>query len=116
MTRRTVTLLAALLLALALLAAPAAARNDAWGPMGPHPHALLLHVQAEPNPAYPTAGPPFIVTGFARCVDLAGGKPLPGSNHHTTVHQGTAGGKLFAAGHLVAPYDCATISALIAAG
>jgi hypothetical protein len=99
-----------------MLAAPAAARNDAWGPMGPHPHALLLHVEAIPNPAYPDSRPSVHRHRLRPCVDLAGGRALPGSNHHTTVHQGTAGGKLIAAGHLVAPYDCATISGLIAAG
>ena len=101
-TRITATL-AAMLLAVGLLAAPAAAHsdhNDDWGDMGPHPHALVLHVSFG-------EGPPT----YARCVDLAGGKALPKSNHHRGVHTGTAGTALRErAGHIVAPYDCAWVS------
>lgn len=103
MRTRVTAMLAAMLLTVGLLAAPAAAHddhNDDWGDMGPHPHALVLHV------AFGPAG----VT-YAQCVDLAGGRALPTSNHHQGIHTGTAGTALSErAGHVVAPYDCAWVS------
>ena len=108
-TRITATL-AAMLLAVGVLAAPAAAHDshaDGWGPMGPHPHALLINATFIPNPG-PT-GPPQIAIAWDRCVDLAGGKALPRSNHHNGIHQGRAGRALSSnAGHAVVPFDCAT--------
>lgn len=114
---RITATLTATLLALAMLAGPVAAHDshdDGWGPMGPHPHALLLHVTSVPNPGYPEAGPPRIPIAYERCVDLAGGKALPKSNHHRGIHQGNAGMALIErAGHQVVPFDCATVEALL---
>ncbi len=116
MRTRTTTMLAAMLLALSLLAAPAAANgehDDGWGPMGPHPHALLLHADFEPNPLYgQPMQPPYLIHGFRQCVDLAGGTALPRSNHHTGVHQGRAGDALRNnASHIVVPATCMQIAA-----
>jgi len=118
MRTRLTTMLAASLLAVAMLAAPAAAHgddghDDGWGPMGPHPHALLINATTVPNPAYPNSGPPAFPIAWDRCVDLAGGKALPKSNHHRGIHTGTAGTALREnAGHLVVPVDCATLEAM----
>lgn len=124
-TRITATL-AAMLLAIGMLAAPAAADGhhhdgDGWGAMGPHPHALLLHATTVPNPDYdandPTTGPPVVAIAWARCVDLAGGKALPKSNHHRGIHTGTAGAALRErAGHVVVPFDCATYTSFFEEG
>jgi hypothetical protein len=101
MRTRITAMLTAMLLAVGLVAAPAAAHDghdDGWGEMGPHPHALLLHVTMEP----------FAYEG---CVDLAGGEALPKSVHHRGIHTGKAGTALRErAGHLVVPYDCATFA------
>ena len=107
-TRITATL-AAMLLAIGLLAAPAAAHerghDDGWGDIGEHPHALLLHATFIVNPL--PFGPPAIAVDWQRCVDLAGGKTLQKSNHHTGIHQGAAGSALRSnAGHSVVPYTC----------
>jgi hypothetical protein len=111
--RRTVVVVALLLMTLGLLAGPASAHGTGdWGQMGPHPHALLIGVETVPNPDYPDSGPPVIPVSWERCVDLAGGKPLPKANHHNSVHQGNAGRALFGAGHMVAPYSCAQIAAM----
>ena len=113
MRTRLTTMLAASLLAVAMLAAPAAAHgddghDDGWGQMGEHPHALLINATTVPNPG--PGGPPMIPVEWDRCVDLAGGKALPKSNHHRGIHTGTAGTSLREnAGHLVVPVDCATL-------
>jgi hypothetical protein len=117
--RKKIATLAATLLAAGLMGAPAAAKSagagDHWGPMGPHPHALLLHATLVPNDS--GVGPPFVPVAWERCVDLAGGKALPKSNHHTGIHTGTAGMKLRDnAGHLVVPYDCATLESFFDEG
>jgi len=113
-TRITATL-AAMLLAVGLLAAPAAAHDghdDGWGPMGPHPHALLLHATFIANPL--PFGPPSIAVDWKRCVDLAGGEALPRSNHHNSIHQGVAGRALSSnAGHAVVPYTCEDYPAVL---
>lgn len=116
MRTRLTTMLAAALLAIGLIAAPAAAHHDhdeSWGPMGPHAHALLLNATFIPNPG-PT-GPPEIPGAWDRCVDLAGGRVLANSNHHTGIHEGAAGMALgIRAGHAVVPYDCATYARFFA--
>lgn len=108
MSKRITATLAAMLLAVGLLAAPAAAHDghdDGWGPMGQHPHALLINATFIANPL--PFGPPSIAVAWDRCVDLAGGKALPRSNHHNGIHQGTAGRALSSnAGHAVVPYTC----------
>ena len=112
--RRTGVVVAALLMALGLLAGPAIAKGTGdWGPMGEHPHALLIGVETVPNPAFPESGPPVYPVSWDRCVDLAGGKPLPKANHHNTVHRGKAGGALSGAGHMVVPYSCEQIAAMM---
>ena len=87
-----VAMMVGALLALGMLAAPAAAHTDE-----PHAHALLLH---------------FDGTSFERCVDLANAHKLPNHVHHDTVHTGKAGSALQGAGHVVAPYTCEEIAAL----
>ena len=115
-TRITATL-AAMLLAIGMLAAPAAADghdhdDDGWGAMGPHPHALLLHATFMKNPL--PVGPRAIAVEWERCVDLAGGKALPKSNHHTGIHQGAAGSALGTnAGHSAVPYTCEDYPAVL---
>lgn len=110
MRTRLTTMLAASLLAVAMLAAPAAAdghngHDPSWGPMGPHPHALLINATFIENPF--DEGPPTIAVAWDRCVDLAGGKALPKSNHHRGIHTGPAGAALREnAGHAVVPYTC----------
>jgi hypothetical protein len=111
--RRTITLLAALLLTLGMLAGPAAA--DHHGPPDfdtPHPHVLLLHADVLDEPD-PMTGAPYTLLGYGKCVDLAGGKALRQNNFHTNVHFGRAGQALRGAGHLVVPFfDCATLDGL----
>ena len=104
MSKRITATLAAMLLAIGMLALPAGAHehghDDGWGQMGPHPHALVLHV------SFGQSGP-----AYAQCVDLAGGNALPKSNHHRGIHTGAAGTALRErAGHVVVPYDCAWVS------
>ena len=116
MRTRLTTMLAASLLAVAMLAAPAAAdghngHDPSWGPMGPHSHALLINATFIENPF--DEGPPTIAVAWDRCVDLAGGKALPKSNHHRGIHTGAAGTALREnAGHAVVPYTCEQYSAL----
>jgi hypothetical protein len=114
--RRTLVLAALMLMSLGLIAGPATAHDGGWGPMGEHPHALLIGVETVPNPGYdpddPMSGPPVFPVSWERCVDLAGGKPLPKANHHKTVHQGKAGAALFGAGHMVAPYTCTQLAGM----
>jgi len=113
--RRTVVIVATLLMTLGLIGGPALAHGTGdWGPMGEHPHALLVGVETVPNPDYPDFGPPAFPVSWDRCVDLAGGEPLPNPNHHNTVHQGKAGGALFGAGHMVIPFTCEQLAGLIA--
>ncbi len=93
--RRAVAVLVGALLALGMLAAPAAAHTDE-----PHAHALLLHFAVvEGTPTY------------ERCVDLANASKLPNHVHHDTVHTGKAGAALQGAGHVVVPYSCAQVVA-----
>lgn len=116
MRTRITALLTAALLAIGLIAAPAAAHDgahDDWGPMGPHSHALLLNAMFVENPFGPM--PPQIAVAWDRCIDLAAGQPLAKSNHHTGIHQGAAGAALRNnAGHSVVPYTCAEYADLIA--
>lgn len=75
MTGRMITLAAAVLLMLAMVAGPAAADHD---PTPEHSHVLLLHVQETSEGLT-----------YRKCVDLAGGNP--NDAHHHSVHTGTAG-------------------------
>jgi hypothetical protein len=115
--RRTITSLAALLLALGMMAGPAAAHEHGGPPDfdTPHPHVLLLHANVLDEPD-PVTGAPYTVLGYGKCVDLAGGKALPKNNHHYTVHFGRAGQALRGAGHLVVPFvDCAMLDQMFGA-
>ncbi len=101
--KRLLTLLTVALLALAMMAGPAAAHSQHWDdikapPFEPHPHVLLIGVNLEAQT-------------FARCVDLAAGQILPKANQHNQVHQGTAGDALIGGGNtnLVAPFTCDTL-------
>lgn len=88
-TARGVSLALAFLLALSTIATPALAHSDPAET--PHGHVLLLHAS--------------FVDGqlsYARCVDLANGRSVPG--HHDSIHTGNAGEALRTqAGHLVIP-------------
>lgn len=102
--KRFVTMLTATLFALAMMVGSAAAHSQDWDdvedpPFDPHPHVLLIGVDAT-------------TLTFERCVDLAGGQTLPMANQHNQVHQGTAGEALVLNGEktsVVAPYTCGTL-------
>jgi hypothetical protein len=64
------------------------------------PHGHMLVLQPEFDPALGEHGG---VTGWHRCIDLAGGRHVPLHAHHDTVHTGRAGEALFDAGHAVVP-------------
>ena len=104
--KRIIILATALVLMLVSLVGPASAVEH--GPPhlhDPHPHVLLLGVDAE----FFEQGPP-VVHSYTRCIDLAHSRALPKNNHHWKVHFGTAGANLSGnAGHLVAPYTCDTL-------
>lgn len=111
MKSRVTALLTAALLAVGLIAAPAAADVHASGPP-PHGHVFLLHA------TWTGSGPATDLKAYQRCVDLAGGQSIPA--HHDTVHTGRAGEALQGAGHLVVPTaqlgpidDCAQLEALL---
>ncbi len=100
--KRTLTLLSAVLLALGMMAGPAAAQVDVDEP---HPHSLLIGFGDDDGP--PT---------YDRCVDLAGGRDQPLRSHHDNVHtgggvddesgQGVNVKGIRTAGHAVIPYSC----------
>ena len=90
-TRITATL-AAMLLAVGLLAAPAAANGHE---VPPHGHVLLLHA------VWTGSGPSTDLESYGKCIDLAAGQSI--AAHHHTVHEGRAGAALRGAGHLVVP-------------
>jgi hypothetical protein len=96
--RRTFALLSALGM-LVVLAVPAAA--DHHTPLDhPHTHALLIGADVE----WVDALPPYVIHGFDRCVELAGGKALKHNRFHENIHFGRAGQALATqAGHLVVP-------------
>jgi hypothetical protein len=98
--RRVIATAAGAALTVGLAAGPAAAEGTP-DLSQPHQHALLLDVNLE-------------VFSYSKCVDLAGGKALRNNNHHETVHTGAAGAALQRAGHLVVPYTCADLEALLA--
>ena len=98
--RRGVAVLVGALLALGLLAAPAAAHTDQ-----PHSHSLLLHAEVEWTAEGPTVS-------YERCVDLANARKLPNHVHHDSVHTGVAGAALQGAGHVVVPYTCAQVASI----
>jgi hypothetical protein len=100
MIRRSVAALSAALLALAVLALPAAAEEPTptfeWVD---HGHVLLLGATYTQEP-----GEPPVVHSFERCVPLAGGRVMALSSLHDKVHMGNANRKgLASAGHLVQP-------------
>lgn len=99
--KRTVTLLSVLAMLLVLVV-PAAA--DQHTPLDhPHTHALLIGADLTwPEPP-PEDAPPYVIHGFDRCVDLAGGKALKHNRFHQNIHFGRAGAALVEAGHLVVP-------------
>ena len=97
MRRSPVLLLAAALL-LGVLALPASADDH----LPDHGHVLLLHADFEPNPDFPEEGPPFILHGFEKCVELANARKMPAQ--HDNLHFGTAGQMLLTkAGHMIVP-------------
>jgi hypothetical protein len=112
--RRGMTLLAALLLAMGMLAGPAMAEGHGGSPFDePHPHVLLIGADVEVVADPPPGSPPYVVHDYDRCVDLAGGKALRQNNFHHNIHFGRAGQALRGAGHIVVPFfDCATLNAL----
>ena len=93
--RRTITLLSALVLMLAMTALPAAAQEAPE-----HGHVLLVGADFEANPG---PGSPWIVHSFHKCVEIANARPLGVQAHHHTIHQGRAGEALRGAGHLTVP-------------
>ncbi len=116
MIRRTMTLVAAALLALSVLALPAAADDDT--PL--HGHMLIqrptLEMLTTAEDGVPWDG--LYVTAIRRCIDLPV-TPLQG--HHENVHEGPGGAGLQNAGHAVAPVapltpyaDCAAFEAALA--
>lgn len=112
--KRVIVLLGALAM-LAMLASPAAANG-----LPQHGHVMLIGADFTANPAYP-AGPPWLISGFDKCVDIANGNALKLNAHHSTIHQGRAGEALRSAGHLVVPLSpltgfesCADVEAAFA--
>ena len=107
--RKTITLVAAMLMMLGLFAGTAGAQEHE-GPVPEHGHIKLLHVE------FNEAGEPV---GYAKCIDVAGGNRNSHA-HHTTIHQGRAGQALARAGHMVVPTagltpwaNCAQFAAII---
>jgi hypothetical protein len=117
--KRTLALLSALGM-LVVLAIPAAA--DQHSPLDhPHTHALLIGADIEWVTPGPNA-PPYVIHGFDRCVELAGGKALKHNRFHENIHFGHAGEALATrAGHLVVPLSvfglesCGQLAAIIEA-
>ena len=108
MRKKSVTVTAMLLLAFGMMAVPAMA-----SPLdNPHPHVVLLG--ADVSEATPGPGmPPYLVTGYDKCVDLAGGDALKHNRFHSNVHFGRSGQALRAAGHIVVPFaNCDTVNDL----
>jgi hypothetical protein len=78
-----------------------------------HPHMLVQ------RPVVEMIDGVLYLTGFRKCVDLAGGRAVPLNAHHANIHTGTAGQALFErAGHAVIPgapltpwADCAALQA-----
>ena len=90
--RKTMTLVAAMLMMLGLLAGTAGARPPSDSPDA-HGHIKLLHVE------FDATGEPI---GYAKCIDVAGGNRNSHA-HHSTIHTGRAGQALAQAGHMVVP-------------
>ena len=103
--RKTTMTVTAMLLAVGMMAVPAMA-----SPLDdPHPHVLLLGADVIPSPGMP----PYLVTGYDKCVDLAAGEALKHNRFHTNVHFGRSGQALRAAGHIVVPFaNCDTVNEL----
>lgn len=110
--KRRLTLLVGVLFVLAMMAGPAAAQ------VPDHGHMLIQDPVVEFLEEGPL-GTGVYLTGFRKCVDLAGGSSITLKGHHSNVHMGTAGEMLFAhAGHAVVPTadlvpweDCADLEA-----
>lgn len=100
--KRTITLVAAVAMMLGMMAMPALAQGPPQ-----HGHVLLLHADFEVNPDHdpmdPASGPPYIVHGFEKCVEIANARALRVHVHHHSIHQGRAGEALRGAGHLTVP-------------
>jgi hypothetical protein len=99
--RRTITLLSVFGMLLAL-SVPATAEEHPPSLDHPHSHALLIGVDIEWIEPTPGA-PPYVIHGFDKCVELAGGKALKHNRFHENIHFGRAGQALGGAGHLVVP-------------
>jgi hypothetical protein len=98
---RIAAVLTALLVAYAIAMLPAVA--DQHTPFD-HPHGHALLVGADVTWVDPAPGmPPYVINDYARCVELAGGRPVPLHAHHGRLHFGIAGGALVQGGHLVVP-------------
>lgn len=116
--RRRLTLISVLVIAASTIAAPTAAdEHDLEFPE--HGHMLVQRV--EEGIVTVDGVDLFAVTGFRRCVDLAGGRALHLGAHHERVHFGTANAQLQdKAGHAVVPTapltpwaDCAALEAAL---
>ena len=76
----------------------------------PHRHILIVGVEVAFVDEETT------LTGFRKCVDLAGGRSLRNNAHHDNMHTGTAGQRLFMnAGHAVIPFaSCTALEEMLA--
>lgn len=112
---RIATLLAAVMV-LSMMAVPAAAGEHGGSPPDldePHPHVLLLGADVTDVEEPDEGMPPYIVTDYDKCVDLAGGQTMRHNRFHDNVHFGRAGAALRAAGHIVLPFaNCDTVDEL----
>lgn len=112
--RRTVTTLAAALLAMSIVGAPGFA-DEGPGEPPPHNH-LFVQRPIIGFVADGPQGPGVYATGFRRCVDL----PVVAAHHHS-LHTGAAGTALVErAGHAILPAapltpyeDCAALEAAL---
>lgn len=95
--RKFLPLLSAALI-IGATAATVSAQGKEWVGVPPHGHVLLLGGEID-----------GATLTFDRCVEFAAGRTLSKAAHHESVHTGVAGGspfvqgKLWDAGHIVAP-------------
>jgi hypothetical protein len=65
---------------------------------------MLIGAELEPTGVIdPGTGWTIMEVSYDKCVELAAGKILRGTAHHHSVHRGTAGEALAAAGNVVIP-------------
>jgi hypothetical protein len=88
--KRTITLLAVLVMLLGVTAVSASAHEQ----IPPHGHLFVLGLQLDET------GEPV---GYRKCVDLANNQALRLNAHHEHIHFGKAGDALRNAGHVVVP-------------